>query len=153
MTDALRRKIHVGCKQLGLDQDTRRDLQLVVTGKASMSDMTEAEMLAMVRALEERGFKATSTGRSKGRHKPAPRADLRLVHVLWRLLGDAGHLREPGRDGLNRFIRRRFGAAWDFVPRDVDDLTEHRCITDLIRALQDWCEREDVPGYNRGDHR
>lgn len=33
----LQRMIHVGCKQLGLDNDTRHDLQLVATGKASMS--------------------------------------------------------------------------------------------------------------------
>ena len=58
MTDrTLQRMIHVGCRQLGIDSDTRHDLQLQVTGKASMSDMTEPEMRMLLDALKQRGFK------------------------------------------------------------------------------------------------
>jgi len=31
--------IHVACRDLGLDEDTRRDLQLFVTGKDSLKAM------------------------------------------------------------------------------------------------------------------
>lgn len=41
-TRTLQRMIHVGCRQLGLDDDTRRDLQLVATGKASMAVSTHS---------------------------------------------------------------------------------------------------------------
>ena len=43
MTRALQQLIHVGCRELGIDSDTRRDLQLLVTGKASMADMSKAD--------------------------------------------------------------------------------------------------------------
>ncbi len=53
--------IHVARRELGIDSETRRDLQFQVVGKASMADMTEAELTAVVKALEARGFKKVST--------------------------------------------------------------------------------------------
>ncbi|QFQ88248.1 DUF1018 domain-containing protein [Paracoccus kondratievae] len=148
----LKRMIHVGCKQLGLDDDTRRDLQLVATGKTSMADMTEAELRQVVEALKNRGFKpygntyftsAKGNGRPKG-HAMAPRADLRFVHVLWKLLGEAGVLKRPGRAGLNAFIRSRFEGKWRSVPIDVDALRNAGQINDVIQALRDMCHRAGV---------
>lgn len=146
----LKRMIHVGCKQLGLDNDTRRDLQLVATGKASMADMSEPELRRMVEALKQRGFKPYGNpyftdghDRKKGR-ATAPRADLRFVHVLWSQLGKAGALKRPGRDGLNAFIRSRFEGKWQSVPIDVDALRDAGQINDVIRALKDMCRRAGV---------
>lgn len=113
MTRALQRMIHAGCRQLRIDAETRHDLQLRVTGKASMSDMTPAELRLVVDALKEQGFDTGFKGASKGRRAPAPRADLRYVHVLWRLLSEAGAVRVAGSAGLNAFVRGRFDpVAW-----------------------------------------
>lgn len=147
-SNTLKRMIHVGCKQLGLDDDTRHDLQLVATGKASMSDMTDDELQRVVEALKARGFEPFGNGASRGRKggvKPmAPRADLRFVHVLWKLLGEAGALKRPGRDGLNAFIRSRFEGKWQSVPIDVDALRDAGQINDVTRALKDMCRRAGV---------
>lgn len=148
----LKRMIHVGCKELGLDEDTRRGLQLVATGKTSMSDMSEAELRKVVEALKQRGFKpygaAWHTGRKAGGkakgHVSAPRADLRFIHVLWRQLGEAGAAKRPGRDGLNAFIRSRFEGKWQSVPIDIDALREPGQINDVTRALKDMCHRAGV---------
>lgn len=145
----LKRLIHVGCKELGLDDETRRGLQLIATGKASMAEMTEVELLQVVEALKKRGFKPygnthyKSTGKAKG-HAPAPRADLRYIHVLWRQLGEAGALKRPGRDGLNAFIRARFEGKWQSVPIDIDALRDAGQINDVTRALKDMCGRAGV---------
>lgn len=149
---SLQKMIHVGCKRLGLDEDTRHDLQLVVTGKASMAEMTEADLLRVVDALKARGFQPFGKAAFKGRKsgvkaavKPAaPRADLRFVHVLWRKLGEAGAAKKPGRDGLNAFIRSRFEGKWQSVPIDVDALRDAGQINDVIRALKDMCKRAKV---------
>lgn len=149
MSDTLRRKIFAGCRDLGLDSDTRRDLQLVATGKASMSDMDDADMEKVVDALKERGFKPGI----KGGFKPRPkRADLRLIHVLWRLLGEAGELTDPSRNGLNAFIRSRYGKAWGFELLDVDDLREPDQIETVVRTLKQWNLRAET-AYNPGEHR
>ncbi|MBU2867120.1 regulatory protein GemA [Pacificibacter marinus] len=140
----LQQTIHVGCRELGIDSDTRRDLQLVATGKASMSDMTDADLQKVVDALKERGFKTGFKGSKKGKFKPAPRADLRLVHVLWKLLGDAGVLDRPDRGGLNAFVRAQFGDKWQSVPIDIDALTDASQINAVIRALKSMCKRHGV---------
>lgn len=140
----LQRMIHVGCKQLGIDSDNRHDLQLALTGKASMADMDEVELRAVVDGLKARGFSTGFKGRSKGRRAPAPRADLRLVHVMWRLLGEAGALQRPGRDGLNAFVRSQFEGKWRSVPIDIDALRDAGQIDDVIQALKDWCRRAGV---------
>lgn len=148
----LKRMIHAGCRELGLDSDTRHGLQLVATGKASMSDMTEAELHKVVAALTERGFKPFGntyyTSRKSGvksrAHGQAPRADLRFVHVLWSQLGKAGALKRPGRDGLNAFIRSQYAGKWQSVPIDVDALRDASQINDVTRALKDMCRRAGV---------
>lgn len=147
----LQRLIHVGCRELGLDADLRHDLQLGATGKASLADMDEAELRLVVGALEQRGFKPGFKGASKGRHAPAPRADLRYVHVLWGLLAAKGSVRAPGRDGLNAFVAKRFGKAWGTVPIDVDALRDWRKIADLVDALKAWCAREGIPTAARDE--
>lgn len=148
---ALQKMIHTACRQLGLDADARRGLQVVATGKASMSDMSEADLHKVVAALQQRGFKPGGNSYFKGgktggkTHRPAaPRADLRYVHVLWKKLGDAGHLDRPGRDGLNAFVRSRFEAHWASVPIDIDALRDAGQINDVIRALQGMCRRHGL---------
>lgn len=81
-TRALQQKVHVGCRQLGLDADARRALQLAATSKHSMKDMDHSELLMLIKRLNSDGFKLSSKGPKK--HKAASRPDLRLVHVLWR---------------------------------------------------------------------
>lgn len=142
MKRALQQKIHVGCRELGLDGEARKELQLIVTGKASMTDMNEADLNKVLNRLKQEGFKA-SPGTAKKRPM-ASRADLRLVHVLWRKLGEADQLRDPSRKGLNAFIRARFGNAWSNVPADVDMMRDHTEIDQVIQALKSWGQRADI---------
>lgn len=141
---ALLKSIHVGCKTLGLDTDTRRALQLQVVGKASLSEMTPAEQQKVLEALKARGFKPGFKGAAKGRRAPAARGDLRFVHVLWRLLAEAGAVKVPGREGLNAFVRSRFEAHWSSVPIDIDTLRDADQITDVVRALKAMCARAGI---------
>lgn len=142
MTRALQRKIHVACRQLGLDADARRDLQLATTGKASMRDMTEADLTLVIDRLKTNGF--VDTAPTKAKHKPAPRADLRLIHVLWKKLGEAGELKRPGRAGLNAFVRAQYEGKWGSVPVDIDALRDHDKIDDVLGALIAWGKRARI---------
>lgn len=150
MTRALQQKIHIGCRQLGLGADARRALQLVETGKASMRDMDDADLLKVLKRLKKDGFKASSKGRKK--HKAASRPDLRLIHVLWAKLGEADALRDPSRAGLNKFIQARFGNTWGSVPADVDMLRQWPQIDAVIQALKCWGARADID-FDWSEHR
>lgn len=137
--ETLRKQIFVGCRQLGLDDDTRRDLQLFATNKASLTDMTEAELKLVVVALKAKGFEVAKTGKSK--HKRAGSADLRLIHVLWKKIGETGALDDPSRAGLNAFVRKQIENTGGIAPADVDMLRHHHEIDDIIQALKAWARR------------
>ncbi|WP_322895199.1 MULTISPECIES: regulatory protein GemA [unclassified Yoonia] len=150
MNRSLQRMIHVGCRQLGLDVQARRDLQVVVCGKTSMADMTEAELTTMLDRLKADGFQPTT--KSANRRAAATRGDLRLIHVLWRKLGDAGALERPDRAGLNTFIRANFERSWGSVPADVDMMRDHEKIAAVIKALSDWGKRVSID-FDWGAHK
>lgn len=52
--------IHVGKKELGLDDDTYRDMLQHVTGKRSAKDLNISELNKVIRELEQKGFKHES---------------------------------------------------------------------------------------------
>ena len=145
------RAAHAAVRAAGLDEDARHAFQLRVTGKASMRDMSVAEL----RRLRDELNRITGFGRGKGRrgkptagrkaeyHPPAFRGDVRLIHALWGELGQRGVLKRPDRAGLNAFIRSRFEGHWSFVPIDVDALTDTDNITDVIQALKAMLARAE----------
>lgn len=139
---ALIRTIHVGCRQLGLDDETRRDLQLRVVGKASLSDMTPAEQQKVLDALKAQGFQPSGGGKAK--RKPAARGDVRFCHVLWGKLHRAGAVDQGGAKGLNAFVRARFEKAWGAAPIDIDQMRDHAQIASVIEALKGMCKRAGV---------
>lgn len=143
MTRALQKLVHVGCRELGLDGEVRRDLQLVVTGKASMMDMDEADLNKLVAALKERGFKPHAGG-ARAKRPAAKRADIRFAHVLWGKLHKAGAVDQGGAKGLNAFLRARFEKAWGAATFDIDTMQDHRQIATLIEALKAMCDRAGI---------
>lgn len=54
---AMMAKIHIAKKDLGLDDDTYRDVLWRVTGKRSCKDMTIAQLQDVVKDMENSGFK------------------------------------------------------------------------------------------------
>ncbi|MFN4191836.1 MAG: phage protein GemA/Gp16 family protein [Tabrizicola sp.] len=143
MTRALQKMVHIGCRDLGIDGETRRDLQLLVTGKASMSAMTEGDLSKLVAALKERGFKPHA-GKARAGRPAAKRADTRFAHVLWGKLHKAGAVTQGGAKGLNAFIRARFEKSWGAAPIDIDRMQDHRQIATLIEALKAMCDRAGI---------
>jgi len=142
MAGALIRTIHVGCRHLGLDEDTRRALQLRVVGKASLADMTAPEQQKVLDALKAEGF--TPSGGAKAKRPPAGRGDVRFCHVLWGKLLSAGAVDVAGAKGLNAFVRARFGDAWGAAPIDIDQVRDWKQVATVIEALKAMCKRAGV---------
>lgn len=135
------RSVHVGCRDLGFDDETRHGMQTRVTGKSSLADMSLTELKLVVEDLKAKGW---APKRRKKARPLAKRADVRFIHVLWRLLSDAEEAHTPGRTGLNNFIRQRFGKAWGSLTLDVDGLTDPEQIDHVISALKNWCKRKGI---------
>lgn len=134
----LQKTIHAAAREIGMTSGDRQAMQMIATGKASTSDMTEAELQSVVDALKARGWKP------KGRagRKQSSRPDIRFIHVLWRLLGDAGHVQKDRR-ALNSFIRTRFGAQGAAV-LDVDMMRDAKQIAAVTEALKAICKRHSI---------
>lgn len=136
---ALVRTIHVACRQLGIDAETRHDLQLRVTGKASLSDMTATEQEKVLAELKARGFRIAG-----GKRPAAKRGDVRFAHVLWGKLHRAGAVDRAGASGLNAFIRARFAQAWGAAVLDVDQMRDPAQIAAVVEALKAMCARAGI---------
>ena len=54
--------IHMGKKQLGLDDDTYRDMLEQVTGKRSAKDMTDDDLVKVIQHLDQLGFSKRDFG-------------------------------------------------------------------------------------------
>ena len=142
MTALQIRTIHAACRDLAIGEDTRHELQLMVTGKASLSAMTEAELGRVIEALKQQGF--TPSGGTKAKRQTASRGDLRFCQVLWGKLVKAKAVATPGPKGLNTFIRIRFEKAWGSVPIDIDQMRDAGQIATVIEALKAMCRRAGV---------
>lgn len=100
--------IHVGLKQLALDDGDRRDLYERVTGKRSLKQMSAAEHQLIVGELRRLGFAPKKKG---GGRKYSQKKYVRLIHALWKSLGDLGALSDPTPTGLRSFVRNRAGVS------------------------------------------
>jgi hypothetical protein len=139
---ALQKTVHVACRELGIDAETRRDLQVLVTGKASTTEMTQADLTKLVQALKDRGF--VPGGGAKAKRPAASRGDVRFAHVLWGKLFQAGAVDRAGAAGLTAFIRARFEKSWGAAPIDIDAMRDGQQIATVIEALKAMCARAGI---------
>lgn len=138
----LRKHVFAICRELGLDDDTRRDLQLEVTGKSSTSKMTVDDMNAVITALRERGWKP-HTGAKGEDWIDVKRPDQKKIIAIWGQIAREGHV-EPGAAAINRFINNRnFHVKWSAAPTDIRMIGRERA-SDVIEALKDLARRHQV---------
>lgn len=123
---ALKRAIMAACKRHGLDDDTRRAAQQRITGKASLTDMTVAE-LTRLRDHFNRGW--------KGPRQRRPH--IGKIRALWWSLYWIGAIERPDDDALNVFVKRQ--AHVQHI-----NFLDHRLAPAVIEALKSWLEREGV---------
>ncbi len=84
-------KIHIAKKDLGMDDDTYREMLFNVTGKNSCSKMTDAQLRAVLQHLKSVGFKTKKKGhpgRPKNMDSEASRA--KQLQKIEAYLADSG---------------------------------------------------------------
>lgn len=136
-TRALRAKIHIAKKQLGLDDETYRAiLARHGEGKTSSRELTIAQMDAVLREFTGKGW-APTPPKSKGKQgrKLATGPEIEKIRALWLWMHEIGIVRNPSESALAGYARRMAG---------IDDLHWadgwqcHR----LIETLKKWAQRE-----------
>ncbi len=136
--------VHVGAKNLGLDDATRRKVMQRVTGLSSSSEMT-AGQLALVLDEYKRlsGAKAPAV-RPAGRRRPADHPVAGKARALWISLHQLGVVRDASDSALEAFARRQLQV-------EVFQWADQGLGYKLIEALKAMAERhgwsQDVAGF------
>ncbi|MEI9410734.1 regulatory protein GemA [Mesorhizobium salmacidum] len=120
--------IHVANKQLGLDEDTARDLYQRVTGKRSLREMNDRELTFIITEQRQRGFKPAE----KGLQGPFAKK----LQALWIAAWNLGIVRDRTDAAMLSFVRRQTGIEHTRFLLDADDAAK------AIDALKAWMTRE-----------
>lgn len=124
--------IHVARKQLGLDDDTARDLYGRITGKRSLREMSPAEQERVVEELRRRGF----TKASNGSRKQLEGRFAKKLQALWIAAFNLGVVRNRDDKALIAFVERQTGLSHVRFLRHPEDADK------AIEALKAWMRRE-----------
>lgn len=140
MTDADRRamlaKVHIARKDLGLDDDTYRDvIERISTGRArSAKDLRYGELNDLLREFRDKGWKPKAATAGGGAAKDA---QSRKVWALWFALADAGVVRNRSAAALRAYVKR-------MVDREDLRFCDQKDKAKLIEELKAWCDRAGV---------
>lgn len=129
--------VHIGKKQLGLDDDTWRAVVKRVTGHESCADASDAGLMMLMDELRKLGGQVPSA-EPPASFKPAKKAQARLVYALWGALGRMGALKDPSKAALRIFCARQL----DLDAATDPDLLTNKQLDPIIRALKAWNDRE-----------
>ncbi len=118
--------VRAACARLGLDEEDRHAVQQSVTGKASMTDMSIADLGALLSHLN----RDWGGPQAKNPH-------LGKVKALWWTLYWLGAIDDPGDKPLSAFVRRQTGiSALRFL--------DARSSPAVIEGLKGWAARQGV---------
>ncbi len=134
-------KIHVAKKELGLDDDTYRDLLERVTGQRSAKDCSLAQLTAVIGDLGKRGFPVHQKAITGPSHKIVSK-----VRALWISGWNLGVISDPSDAAMEAFITRQTGirkAQWLKAGADG---------AKVIDALEAWLSRAAAVNWSREKH-
>lgn len=135
-------KIHIAKKALGLDDDTYRSIILAAVGKNSGKDCTDRQLLKVVKAFEEKGWKHKKNP-NQYRKVPTGRADLQKIYALWGQLQDLGAVRSTNLVDLDKWVSRMTKSK-----RSSAQFLEESWAQRIIECLKQWVAREMSKGTN-----
>lgn len=146
-------KVQIARRDLGLDEDTYRAILSRITGRASASDCTDAQLGVVLDEFKAKGWKpkVVQGGRKAPRAKPAAadQAVAKKARAMWISLHQLGVVRDPSEGALEAFARRQLGVErlrWT-VPSEAYS---------LIEALKKMAERagwsQDLSGVAAARH-
>ncbi|WP_454280231.1 regulatory protein GemA [Sphingomonas sp. Marseille-Q8236] len=128
---ARRRAIFAAARDAGLDEEDRRAVQLRVTGKPSLTDMSLTDMDRVLADIRGKG-----TGRS-ARPVGSTHAHVGKIWALWWSLYWLRGIDRPDEGALNTWVKRQTGV-------DAVRFLDHKTAVNVIEALKAWIAREGV---------
>ena len=140
------RLIHVGKRELGLDDETYRTLLSGCVAKDSTSTMSVPELERVLERMKRSGFKVrVKSARPPAQSRPgrplAQYPEARKVRALWLFLHQLGAVKNPSEEALAAYVKR-------IAKVDALQWTNGNQTEALIETLKKWAMRY-LPGQVR----
>lgn len=141
--------IHVGKRELQLDDDTYRALLNRETGKASCSTLKIAELDKVLAAMERQGFKRQKKGKTVARGKryspksKGTRTMIGKIRALWITMAKQGIVRDYSETALDAYVRRMTSRNNGIGVSSVAWLSDVQKRT-VLESLKRWHHRETM---------
>jgi len=140
------RLIHVGKRELGLDDDVYRALLMGSVQKDSTSTMSVPELERVLERMKRSGFKVrVKSARPPAQSRPgrplAQYPEARKVRALWLFLHQLGAVKNPSEEALAAYVKR-------IAKVDALQWTNGNQTEALIETLKKWAMRY-LPGQVR----
>ena len=140
------RLIHVGKRELGLDDETYRALLMGSVQKDSTSAMSVPELERVLERMKRSGFKVrVKSARPPAQSRPgrplAQYPEARKVRALWLFLHQLGAVKNPSEEALAAYVKR-------IAKVDALQWTNGNQTEALIETLKKWAMRY-LPGQVR----
>jgi len=109
--------VHVGRRELGLDDEDYRTLLESVTGARSAKGLNVVQLDAVVTAMKSAGFKVKAKSPAAGKRFSPPSSakvqapEVRKLRAIWITMKQDGLLHDGSEDALGSFIRRMTASA------------------------------------------
>ncbi len=140
------RLIHVGKRELGLDDEIYRALLMGSVHKDSTSAMSVPELERVLERMKRSGFKVrVKSARPPAQSRPgrplAQYPEARKVRALWLFLHQLGAVKNPSEEALAAYVKR-------IAKVDALQWTNGNQTEALIETLKKWAMRY-LPGQVR----
>ena len=126
-------QIHIARSQLGLDEDTYRDVLWTVARVRSSKDLDWTGRKKLLEHFQAKGWKPAPPKRAKAT-KPVSGGQEGMIRALWSELHAEGKVRDPSDAALGAWLKRN---RW---PERAEWLAGNE-ITQAIEALKKWLAR------------
>lgn len=134
----LLRMIHVGMRDLGIDDDVKAAMVTTLSGQASLKALRTSQLVEFLEALKDRGFKPTPAAPPRAGSRPLADTEMaRKVRALWLSLYALGAVADPREAAIGAFVKRQTG-------RDALQWIDGRDAARVIEALKAMGERAGI---------
>lgn len=127
-------KIHIGKKELGLNDDIYRDILWQAGGVESAKDLTWQGRQAVIARMIELGWKPKTARPAKQTRPLAADPQSKKIRAIWLELHEAGKVRDSSESALASYVKRMTNIA------ALQWLNTHQA-SRVIEALKQWLER------------
>lgn len=108
MSRAMLAKLHIAKKEVGLDDDTYRDVLERLTGQRTAKGLSTMQIARVLDDMRARGWTGAT---APSKRQPSAAGLVRKIWALWSDMCEAGIPREPTREALRSFVQRMTGVG------------------------------------------